>query len=46
MSHGSLIVLILVKGTTLIIVTHDPIIASQAQRIIHLKDGLVEEVAE
>jgi putative ABC transport system ATP-binding protein len=31
------------KGTTLIIVTHDPVIAAQAQRIIHLRDGLVEE---
>lgn len=34
-----------VKGTTLIIVTHDLNIASQSQRIIRLKDGLVEEVA-
>jgi putative ABC transport system ATP-binding protein len=31
------------NGTTLIIVTHDPVIAAQAQRIIHLRDGLVEE---
>ena len=30
------------RGTTLIIVTHDPIVSSQTQRIIHLKDGLVE----
>lgn len=30
-------------GTTLIIVTHDPNVAAQTQRIIHLKDGLVEE---
>ncbi len=31
------------KGTTLIIVTHDPVIATQTQRIIRLRDGLVEE---
>jgi putative ABC transport system ATP-binding protein len=31
------------KGTTLIIVTHDPAIAAQSQRIIHLRDGLIEE---
>jgi len=30
------------KGTTLIIVTHDPNVAEQTQRIIRLKDGLVE----
>ena len=29
------------RGTTLIVVTHDPEIASQAQRIIHLLDGQV-----
>ncbi len=29
-------------GTTLIIVTHDPTIGEQTQRIIHLRDGLVE----
>ena len=30
------------RGTTLIIVTHDPVIAGQTQRIIRLSDGLVE----
>ena len=32
------------KGTTLIIITHDPTIAAQTQRIIHLRDGQVEVV--
>jgi len=31
------------RGTTLIIVTHDPMIASQTQRIIKLRDGMVED---
>jgi putative ABC transport system ATP-binding protein len=31
------------QGLTLVIVTHDPTIASQTQRVIRLKDGLVEE---
>jgi putative ABC transport system ATP-binding protein len=31
------------KGTTLIIITHDPTIAAQTQRVIRLRDGLVEE---
>ena len=30
------------RGTTLVLVTHDPIIASQAHRIIRLQDGLLE----
>ncbi len=30
------------RGTTLIIVTHDPTIGSQTQRIIRIQDGLVE----
>jgi len=32
-------------GTTLIFVTHDPEIASQTQRIIHLRDGQIETEA-
>ena len=31
------------SGTTLIIVTHDPGVASNCQRIIRLKDGLIDE---
>jgi len=31
------------RKTTLIIVTHDPTIATQTQRIIRLKDGLIEK---
>ena len=31
------------RGTTLIIVTHDPEIAIHAQRIIHIRDGVVEK---
>jgi putative ABC transport system ATP-binding protein len=33
------------RGTTLIIVTHDPGIASLAQRTIHIRDGKVEVAA-
>ena len=33
------------SGTTLIIVTHDPIIAEQAQRVIRLRDGLLESAS-
>lgn len=32
------------QGTTLIIVTHDPEIAGQTERIIQIRDGVVEEV--
>ena len=31
------------RGTTLIIVTHDPEIAEHTQRVIHIRDGRVEE---
>ncbi|MGW8226050.1 MAG: ABC transporter ATP-binding protein [Anaerolineales bacterium] len=31
------------KGTTLIIVTHDPEIAEQTQRVIHIRDGVVSD---
>ncbi len=34
------------RGTTLIIITHDPTIGGQAQRIIHIRDGMVEDVSE
>jgi putative ABC transport system ATP-binding protein len=31
------------RGTTLIIVTHDPNIGAQAQRVIRLRDGLIDK---
>jgi putative ABC transport system ATP-binding protein len=31
------------RGVTLIIVTHDPEIARQTQRIVHIRDGMLEE---
>jgi putative ABC transport system ATP-binding protein len=31
------------RGTTLIIVTHDRLVAEQTQRVIHLRDGLLDE---
>jgi ABC-type lipoprotein export system ATPase subunit len=31
------------KGITIIIVTHDPVVAQHAQRIIHIHDGLIVE---
>ena len=33
------------SGTTLIIVTHDPMIAEQTQRVIRLRDGLLESAS-
>jgi putative ABC transport system ATP-binding protein len=33
------------RGTTLIIVTHDPVVAEQTQRTIRLRDGRLESVA-
>ena len=33
------------SGTTLIIVTHDPIVAQHAQRVIRLRDGLLESAS-
>jgi putative ABC transport system ATP-binding protein len=33
------------RGTTLIIVTHDPIVAEQTQRAIRLRDGLLESIS-
>ena len=33
------------SGTTLIIVTHDPVIAAQTQRVIRLRDGLLESTS-
>jgi putative ABC transport system ATP-binding protein len=33
------------QNTTVILVTHDLAVGSQAQRIIHLRDGAIEEVA-
>jgi putative ABC transport system ATP-binding protein len=34
------------RGTTLIIVTHDPKVAAQTQRIIRIQDGLVDTESE
>ncbi|MGZ6316796.1 MAG: ABC transporter ATP-binding protein [Anaerolineales bacterium] len=34
------------RGTTLIIITHDPTIGAQAKRIIHIRDGVVDEQPE
>ncbi len=34
------------QGTTLLIMTHDPEIAKVAERIIYLRDGLIEKEEE
>jgi putative ABC transport system ATP-binding protein len=34
------------KGQTFVVVTHDPQVAEAADHIIHLKDGLIEEIKE
>jgi putative ABC transport system ATP-binding protein len=34
------------RGTTLIIVTHDPKIAEQTQRVIRLRDGELDRLEE
>jgi putative ABC transport system ATP-binding protein len=31
------------RGLTLVIVTHDPLIAAQTQRVIRLRDGLIAD---
>ena len=31
------------RGTTLVIVTHDPDVAAHSQRILHIRDGLIED---
>jgi putative ABC transport system ATP-binding protein len=34
------------RGTTLVVVTHDPEIAQRTRRIIHIRDGVVEDEGE
>jgi putative ABC transport system ATP-binding protein len=30
------------RGTTLIIVTHDPEVAQRTQRVVHIRDGIID----
>jgi len=32
------------NGLTLVMVTHDPEVASRADRIIHLRDGKIQQI--
>ena len=32
------------RGVTIVLVTHDPIVARHAHRVIHLKDGRIERI--
>lgn len=35
-----------IEGTTLVLVTHDPVIASHADRLIYLRDGRIDRVED